>query len=114
MHRRPGFADTPEPPYYAVVFTSQRSTVDAGYAGTAQRMLELASAQPGFLGVESSRDEQGLGITVSYWSSLDAIAAWKSQLEHLEAQAAGRQRWYDHYTVRVARVERAYAFDARR
>ena len=114
MHPRPGFADTPEPPYYAVIFTSQRSEVDEGYSQTAQRMVELASAQPGFLGMESARDDQGLGITVSYWSSLEAIAGWKAQLEHLAAQAAGRQRWYDHYAVRISRVERAYAFDARR
>ena len=114
MPARPGFADTPEPPYYAVVFTSRRSAVDAGYAAVAQRMVELAAAQPGFLGMESARDEQGLGITLSYWSSLEAIAAWKAHVEHLAAQAAGRQRWYDHYTVRISRVERAYAFDARR
>ncbi len=114
MHRHPGFADTPEPPYYAVVFTSRRSPVDEGYAAVAQRMVELAATQPGFLGLESARDEQGLGITVSYWSSLEAIAAWKAHLEHQEAQAAGRQRWYEHYTVRISRVERAYAFDARR
>ncbi len=114
MSSRPACAPTPEPPYYAVIFTSRRTPDDGGYAATAQRMLELASAQPGFLGMESARDEQGLGITVSYWSSLEAIAAWKGHVEHVAAQAAGRQRWYDHYALRIARVERAHAFDAPR
>ncbi len=106
------FASTPEPPYYAVIFSSTRRDADPGYAAMAARMGELASAQPGFLGVESSRDADGFGITVSYWVSLAAIAAWKSNVEHLAAQQAGRQSWYGHYALRIARVERAYAFDA--
>ena len=106
------FAATPEPPYYAVIFSSTRRGADPGYATTAARMLELASARSGFLGVESSRDSDGFGITVSYWVSLEAIAAWKADLEHLAAQDAGRRLWYAHYELRIARVERAYAFDA--
>jgi heme-degrading monooxygenase HmoA len=102
------FAKTPAPPYYAVIFTSTRTAVDEGYGAVAQRMVELASQQPGFLGVESARGEDGLGITVSYWSSLEAIAAWKAQGEHRVAQANGHKKWYQHFETRIARVERAY------
>ncbi|GAB6040989.1 antibiotic biosynthesis monooxygenase family protein [Endothiovibrio diazotrophicus] len=100
-------ADTPEPPYYAVIFTSLRTAGDDGYGETAQRMLEAARRQPGFLGVESVRD--GLGITVSYWQSLEAIAAWKADAEHRLAQREAR-RWYAAFRVRVCRVERASGF----
>lgn len=102
------FASTPEPPYYAVIFASQRSEGDHGYAAMAERMVELAAAQPGFLGMESARDDHGFGITVSYWQSLDAIAQWKAHAEHRVAQAAGKQHWYADYALRIARVERAY------
>lgn len=98
-------ATTPEPPYYAVIFTSLRNEGDHGYADMARRMVELARAQPGFLGMESARD--GLGITVSYWESLEAIQAWKANAEHRLAQARGRE-WYADYRVRVCRVEREY------
>jgi len=101
------FAKTPEPPYYAVLFTSQRTDVDDGYGAVADRMVELASQQPGFLGVESVRDAAGLGITLSYWASLEAIAAWRAHAEHRVAQAAGRRKWYSHFELRVAKVERA-------
>lgn len=104
----PGFAATPEPPYYAVIFTSTRTGVDEGYGAVAERMVALASRQPGFLGVESTRGADGLGITVSYWTSLEAIAAWKAQGEHRVAQANGHNKWYQHFETRVARVERAY------
>lgn len=104
-----GFASTPKPPYYAVIFTARRTAVDGGYDRTAERMVELASRQPGFLGVESTRGEDGLGITVSYWSSLEAIAAWRAHGEHLEAQRRGREEWYSHFELRVARVENAWA-----
>ena len=104
-------ARTPEPPYYAVIFTSVRTDADeAGYAQTAQEMVELAARQPGFLGVESARDAGGLGITVSYWASVEAISAWKAQADHATAQRLGRERWYCAYELRVARVERAYGF----
>jgi heme-degrading monooxygenase HmoA len=104
-----GFATTPEPPYYAVIFTSTRTAVDEGYGSVAERMVELAAQQPGFLGVESTRGADGLGITVSYWSSLEAIAAWKAQGEHRVAQASGHKKWYEHFETRIARVERAYS-----
>ena len=101
-------ANTPEPPYYAVIFTSQRTAGDQGYARMAERMLELAAKQRGFLGVESVRGADGFGITVSYWSSEEAIAAWKAHAEHQPAQEAGRRVWYADYHLRVAKVERAY------
>jgi len=103
------FARTPEPPYYAVIFTSRRTDVDDGYGAMGDRMVELAAQQPGFLGVESVRDASGLGITVSYWSSLEAIAAWKANGEHRVAQSSGRKKWYEHFELRVAKVERAAA-----
>lgn len=99
-------ADTPEPPYYAVIFSNLRTPGDEGYAAMAERMVALASAQPGFLGMESVRD--GLGITVSYWQSLEAIASWKKHAEHQVAQHLGRAQWYSSFRVRVARVEREY------
>jgi len=74
----------------------------------AQRMIDLASAQPGFLGVESARGSDGLGITVSYWESEEAIQAWKAHVEHQAAQAAWRKIWYEQFEIRIARVERAY------
>jgi len=102
-------AATPEPPYWAVVFTSVRTPDDPeGYAEAARRMLDLAATQPGFLGAESVRGEDGVGITVSYWDSPEAIAAWRAHPEHRAAQSeAGR--WYARYAIRVCRVERAKA-----
>ena len=88
------FAKTPQPPYWAVIFTNQRSTADTGYADMAARMVELAGQQPGFLGAESTRDADGLGITVSYWESEKAIADWKANAEHQIAQRMGRSEWY--------------------
>lgn len=103
-------ASTPQPPYYAVMFTSYRSDIDGGYADTAARMLELAAEQDGFLGVESARGADGLGITLSYWRDEQAITAWRQHCEHRLAQQRGRQDWYDAFEVRISRVERAYGF----
>jgi heme-degrading monooxygenase HmoA len=94
--------------YYAVIFTSTRTENEAGYAETAIKMVELAKAQPGFMGVESARNE--IGITVSYWESLEAIQNWKANMAHLEAQENGRTTWYKNYKVRIAQVEREYEF----
>ena len=102
------FANTPDPPYYAVIFSAQRNDGDHGYGQMAARMAELAVKQPGFLGIESTRDVEGFGITVSYWSSEEAIAAWKQHLDHKPAQEAGKKVWYVDYQLRVAKVERAY------
>ena len=101
-------ASTPTPPYYAVIFTSLRTEGDRGYDQMAERMVTLAAQQPGFLGVESARTEGGLGITVSYWASEEAIVAWKAQADHQIAQQTGRRVWYSDYQLRVARVEREY------
>lgn len=103
------FARTPEPPYYAVIFTARRTAGDHGYTEMAARMEALALARPGCLGVESTRDAEGIGITVSYWRDEASLAAWREDARHLLAQRLGRERWYSHYAVRVARVERAYS-----
>jgi len=104
----PGMARTPEPPYYAVIFTSMRSAGDKGYDSAAARMEELAAQQPGFLGIESARSPGGLGITVSYWSDLASISGWKANLEHRSAQETGRRVWYADYRIRISHVQRAY------
>jgi heme-degrading monooxygenase HmoA len=96
-------------PYYAVIFSSQRTQGDKGYAAMADRMVELAAQQPGYLGVESVRGADGFGITVSYWDSEAAIANWKQNAEHRDAQANGWSTWYQHFELRVAKVERAHA-----
>lgn len=105
-------AATPEPPYVAVIFTSRRTEHDdAGYQRMAKRMEELSVEQPGYLGIESARDEDGFGITVSYWRDEESALAWKAVAEHLEAQRLGRDEWYARYAVRVAVVGRAYRHD---
>lgn len=102
-------ARTPAPPYYAVIFTSLRTEGDNGYDQMAQRMVELAMQQPGYLGLETARE--GLGITVSYWDSLEAITAWKAVAAHLVAQRLGREKWYASFQLRVCKVERDYGFE---
>lgn len=101
-------ADISAPSCYAVIFTSLRTEGDRGYAHMADRMVELAKEQPGFLGVESARGADGLGITVSYWESEEAIAQWKAHGEHRIAQETGRTTWYADYSVRVAKVVRQH------
>src|SRR5262245_52235361 len=101
-------ADTPAPPYYAVIFTSTRSEGERGYGAMAEKMMTLAAQQPGFLGAESVRGADGLGITVSYWASPEAIAHWKANAEHRVAQETGQRVWYRDYRLRVAKVERDY------
>ena len=100
-------ATTPAPPYYAVIFTSVRYDGDDGYAATAEQMLALAAQQPGFLGFETAR--QAIGISVSYWASLEAIQAWKENMTHRQAQRRAKD-WYQSFRVRVCRVEREYGF----
>ena len=99
-------ADTPTPPYYAAIFSSHRNDDIEGYAETAARMVELAAEQPGFLGVESVRED--LGITISYWSDLESIKRWKTHAEHRVAQQMGMEKWYSSYKTRIALVERDY------
>ena len=103
-------ARTPAPPYYAVIFTSTRTDVVDGYDDMSAKMVEMAAAQPGFLGVESARGDDGLGITVSYWESEEAIANWRANAEHRLAQSHGRDQWYEEFVTRVAKVERVRAF----
>lgn len=101
-------AQTPEPPYYAVIFSSLRTAGDDGYDAAAIRMAELAAASDGCLGADSARGPDGVGITVSYWRDLESIRAWKANGEHREARHRGRTDWYAAFNVRVAKVERAY------
>jgi heme-degrading monooxygenase HmoA len=104
-------AKTPRPPYFAVIFTSTRTDIDEGYGEMADRMAELGSRQPGFLGLESVRGEDGLGVTISYWRSLEEIERWRNVAEHLTAQRLGREQWYRSFVLRVARVEDAWTFE---
>ncbi len=103
-----GFSNTPEPPYYAVIFTSVLGDSRDGYDDMGSALVELAERQSGYLGIETTSGADGLGITVSYWNDEESILAWKQQTQHLLAQKNGIERWYDHYELRVAKVERAY------
>jgi len=96
-------------PYYAVIFTSTRTEGDNGYSEVAQQMENLAKQQKGYLGIETARDK--LGITVSYWESLEAIATWKANTDHIFAQQKGIKDWYSWYKVRICLVEREYDFE---
>jgi heme-degrading monooxygenase HmoA len=109
------FARLPPPPYYAVIFSSKRreGAGEDGYAEMAQRMEQLVAQQPGFLGAESTRGADGFGITVAYFESEAAIAAWRNNAEHAAARARGRAEWYEHFELRVAKVERAYGMAPR-
>ena len=102
-------ASTPKPPYYAVIFSTIRTNVDEGYTETAIRMEVLAKQQEGYLGIESARSE--IGITVSYWNSLDAIMKWRNNVEHTIARAKGKALWYQKYQLRICKVERDYGFE---
>ena len=99
-------AKTPRPPYYAVIFTSLRTEGDNGFREMAERTVELASKQPGFLGIESAREN--VGITVSYWEDLESIKKWKADVEHQKAQKLGREKWYSSFKTRISKVERDY------
>lgn len=103
------FSKTPEPHYYAVIFSSIMSDDDDGYGAMGDKMFEMALEQPGCFGAETARDEEGFGITVSYWKDEESISAWKANAKHLVAQNAGIKCWHSHYELRVARVERAYS-----
>jgi len=99
-------SNTPSAPYYAVIFTSTLNSDHEGYEETAERMVELAHKETGFLGLETARDK--VGITVSYWKDLDSIKAWKANLEHAKAIGRGKAEWYTSFKVRIAKVERDY------
>lgn len=104
-------ANTPQPPYYAVIFTSERTAGDNGYNQMGDRMMALVTDQPGFLGAESVRDEGGFGMTISYWDSLQAIQNWKAHADHQFAQQRGKSDWYARYKTRICKVERDYEFE---
>ena len=97
-----------KPPYYAVIFSTLMTNNIEGYMEAAERMEALAKLQPGYLGIESARSK--LGITVSYWESLEAIAQWKNNIEHTEVRNLGREKWYKQYQLRICKVEREYGF----
>ncbi|QRM42342.1 antibiotic biosynthesis monooxygenase [Rhizobium sp. BG4] len=105
------FAETPEPPYFVVTFSSQRTGEESGYLEMGGAMVELAQQQPGYLGFESARTASGFGIINSYWKDEASILAWKAVVDHVEAQRRGRSDWYSRYEIRVALVQRAYGFD---
>jgi len=98
-----------KPPYYAVIFTNTLSANTEGYSEMASEMETLAKSQPGYLGIDHARNE--IGITISYWKTLEDIANWKAQLEHQKAQHLGKSKWYKNYTVRICKVERAYDYN---
>jgi len=102
-------ANTPKPPYYAVIFTSVMTEATINYQNMSDKMVELAKQQDGFLGIESARNE--IGITVSYWNSLEAINKWKLNVDHTEAREKGRSTWYKQFKVRICKVERDYGFE---
>ena len=102
-------AKTPQPPYYAVIFSSKLTDDIEGYNETADKMEQLAKKQPGYLGFESGRSS--IGISVSYWKDLDAIKAWKHQMEHAQAREKGRNQWYESFFVRICKVEKEYGFE---
>jgi heme-degrading monooxygenase HmoA len=102
-------AATPKPPYYAVIFTNELTVHTDGYEAMADKMCEMALREPGCLGFESVRN--GLGITISYWDSLESIKNWKANTEHQEAQHLGREIWYKYFKTRICKVERDYGFE---
>ena len=101
--------DNLKPPYYAVIFTTIITTNTEGYYEMAEKMENLAKKQEGYLGIESARSD--VGITVSYWESLEAITKWKNNIEHIEARELGREKWYQKYQLRICKVEREYGFE---
>ena len=98
-------------PYYAVIFTSRKREYANDYEQTAERMKELSREQPGFLGISSARSADGIGITVCYWESMEAIKNWKANNEHLYAQEMGKKEWYESYSIRIAKVEEEYSME---
>lgn len=102
-------ADTPEPPYYAVLFTTVYSEISDGYKELGEQMIDLAASQPGFLGMETARKD--IGILLSYWADLSSIAAWREVSAHRTAQRLGQKRWFNSYKIRICRVERDYGFN---
>ncbi len=104
-----GIAETPQPPYYAAIFTAKTTSDLEGYEERLMRMLELASKIPGYLGVEAA-ENAGFGIAISYWKDLESIDAWRKNAEHVETKKMGKEKYYERYEVRIAKVETVYGF----
>ncbi|MGY8768689.1 MAG: antibiotic biosynthesis monooxygenase family protein [Pirellulales bacterium] len=105
--------DLPQPPFYAVIFSSQFSGIEPDeYAQMANHMEKLAKQQPGYLGIETAKNEEGFGITVYYWKDLASIEAWREQTEHLQAQQLGKARWYKKFEIKITKVEAVRKFEA--
>ena len=102
-------AETPKPPYYAVIFTSVRTPGDQGYSAMSEEMVSSVQDQPGFLGFETARND--IGITVSYWKDLESIRTWKAHERHTVARNTGREKWYEKFRVRICLVEREYSWE---
>ncbi len=103
--------NTPEPPYYSVIFTSQRTDVDDGYVGLNDAVYMKASMLDGFLGMESFRDENGYGASITYWKTLEDIDGWSKNMLHQGAKELGKKKFYEHYKVRICKVEKDYEFN---
>ena len=101
---------SPQPPYYAVIFSSIRTEIDNGYEEWNNKMFELVQKQDGYLGHESFRNEERKGVTISYWKDLESLNKWRNETLHQKAQELGRQKWYEYYRIRVCKVERDYDF----
>src|SRR4051812_10584430 len=95
-----------KPPFHAVIFVSQRTAGDNGYPEESARMAAMVQRQPGFLGMESSRGADGKGITVAFFETEEAIREWGRLAEHRQAQAQGRDTWYESFQIYYSRVER--------
>ncbi|AWI03436.1 antibiotic biosynthesis monooxygenase family protein [Clostridium drakei] len=103
--------ETPKTPYYAVIFTSIRTSIDNEYEKVSDNLVDIVSKQKGFLGVESVRNEEGFGVTISYWDSLDSINEWKDNNSHMKAKEMGKKMWYSKYMIRICKVEKDNYFD---
>ena len=104
-----GIAETPQPPYYAVIFSAKTTNDLEGYEERLMKMLELSAKVPGYLGVEAA-ENSGFGIAISYWKDLESIDAWRKDAEHVETKKVGKERFYESYEVRIAKVETVYGF----
>lgn len=99
-------ADIDQKEYYSVIFSSVRTPGDNGYSEMADEMVKISSIQSGFLGIESTRDGHGNGITVSYWNTIEDINKWKNNTDHLLAQKYGQEKWYKEYALRITKIIR--------
>ena len=101
-------AKTPQKPYYAVIFTYKRTNVDNGYEVMEKKTTEMVAKMKGFLGYESSKDESGFGVIISYWDSEESINTWRSNQVHRSAKEGGREQWYSEFATRICKVEDDY------